>query len=279
MPENPLFTRGDPTTARVMSANELVSYNLLRARRMRGWKQSEVGELLGRYTGRAWSNASVSAAERAWQGGRPRKFDADEIAALSQIFDVPYSFFLLPPDEITLQGVACRDAEASDPTFDSIPVIEYLKSILGVDASDDFLDRVQEVVREYATLDFIPAKWELVIPSQAYPAKGAPDLQDAEQAARELDRLVSEAHLPKNFIDLLTEVRSREISFAVAHHLDERGYIKQPGMDDEMAELKRRVEVLSKDIEERHAAVFGRDRTEQIEREVRSEIKRRDVAE
>jgi len=81
------------------TVNQLVAYNMTRARRSRGWTQQEVAERLEKYTGRSWSKASISAAERSWQGGRPRKFDADEMLALAIVFDTPIAYFFLPMEE------------------------------------------------------------------------------------------------------------------------------------------------------------------------------------
>ncbi|MDG9705567.1 helix-turn-helix domain-containing protein [Streptomyces sp. DH37] len=138
--------------------NQLVSYNLLRARRTRGWTQQDLGEKLGKYTGRAWSNASVSAAERAWQGGRPRNFDADEITAFCQIFDLPFSYFLMPPEE-NLPG-EISVAEESKRHALGFPVIEFLKCVLGVDPPPEHEERVGRIVEEVAQLGWVPPRWE-----------------------------------------------------------------------------------------------------------------------
>lgn len=42
--------------------------------------------------------ATVSAAERSFEGGRARRFDASEIVAFSLVFGFPISYFFLPPD-------------------------------------------------------------------------------------------------------------------------------------------------------------------------------------
>lgn len=155
MPENPLYAPLPEKGVPDWTVSQLVSYNLLRARRARGWTQQELGEALGRYMGRAWSNASVSAAERAWQGGRPRKFDVDEINSFCAIFDVPFAYFLLPPE-----GDFVIFANSEPQAMLGHPPVEYLKRILGVDPPPDFLERAQTAVSEHASLDFIPPKWE-----------------------------------------------------------------------------------------------------------------------
>lgn len=142
------------------TVNEIVSFNLLRARRARGWTQQEFGDALGVYTGRAWSNASVSAAERAWQGGRPRKFDVDEIHAFCTIFDVPLAYFLLPPEGDFLVISPMGPDEEKAGKFRTTGPVDYLRRILGVDPSADFVDRAQAAVSDHASLDFVPARWE-----------------------------------------------------------------------------------------------------------------------
>lgn len=56
--------------------------------------QAELGERLG-----GWSVATVSAAERSWDGKRIRQFDADEIVALAAALGVPLPAMFLPPGD------------------------------------------------------------------------------------------------------------------------------------------------------------------------------------
>lgn len=89
---------GWPAGRPSLTVNQLVAYNMQRARKSRGWDQDYLGARLAGATGRAWSRASVSAAEASWRGGRTRRFDANEIVALARIFDLPLDWFFLPPD-------------------------------------------------------------------------------------------------------------------------------------------------------------------------------------
>ena len=57
-----------------MTVNQLAAYNMAFYRKVAGLTQEELGAPLG------WSVASVSAAERSWDGKRIKKFDADELA-------------------------------------------------------------------------------------------------------------------------------------------------------------------------------------------------------
>jgi transcriptional regulator with XRE-family HTH domain len=82
-----------------LTPNQLVAYNLRRARELRGWTQEQTARLLEPYIGIRWSKATFSAAERSVAGGRVRQFTADELVALSLVFDLPVTWWFLPPDE------------------------------------------------------------------------------------------------------------------------------------------------------------------------------------
>ncbi len=79
--------------------NQLVAYNLRRARDRRGWTQEETAERLEPFLGERLSKASYSALERAVTGERARRFDADFLYALARVFDLPIAFFLAPPSQ------------------------------------------------------------------------------------------------------------------------------------------------------------------------------------
>ena len=76
--------------------NQLVAYNLWRARMLRGWTQEQVAARLEPFLGERWSKASYSVAESSWRGGRQRRFSAAEIMACAQTFHVPIAWFFLP---------------------------------------------------------------------------------------------------------------------------------------------------------------------------------------
>ena len=82
-----------------MTVNQLVAYNMAYFRKAAGLGQQEFGEPLG------WSVASVSAAERSWDGKRIKKFDADEIVQIAYVLGVPLSALFLPPED---HGTAVR---------------------------------------------------------------------------------------------------------------------------------------------------------------------------
>lgn len=78
--------------------NQIVAYNLARARRSWGWTQGEAAKRLSMQGGKAWSAATVGAAERSFSTERMREFNAAEIFDFALVFDKPVSYFFIPPD-------------------------------------------------------------------------------------------------------------------------------------------------------------------------------------
>lgn len=110
-----------------MSANQIVAYNVAKARALRGWTQDQAGEALAPYLGARLSEASFSALERsAWNPSRIKQFSADELLALSRGFDLPIGFFFTPPPPAFDAGLYGPDAgmKGLDP-------IVLLDAILG----------------------------------------------------------------------------------------------------------------------------------------------------
>ncbi len=80
-----------------LTPNQVVAYNLGRARRLRGWTQEQAAEQLAPALGETWSKAAFSAAERSIAGKRIRQFTADDIVAFARVFQLPTGWFFLPP--------------------------------------------------------------------------------------------------------------------------------------------------------------------------------------
>lgn len=76
---------------RVVTANQVVAWNIAWLRREAGMKQRELADLLG------WPENKVSEAETSWNGKRTREFDAETIVALAVALGVPVNAFFLPP--------------------------------------------------------------------------------------------------------------------------------------------------------------------------------------
>ncbi len=88
-----------------LTPNQVVSYNLAQARQLRRWTQQQAIDALEPHLGARWSIANYSAAERSVDGGRIRNFDADEIVAFARTFDLPVTWFFMPPPPWASPGV------------------------------------------------------------------------------------------------------------------------------------------------------------------------------
>jgi transcriptional regulator with XRE-family HTH domain len=85
-------------TTKHLTVNQVVAYNLRRAREERGWTQDEAAERLEHYLQERWSRATFSRAERTIDvGARVREFTANEIVAFAVTFGVPLTWFFVPP--------------------------------------------------------------------------------------------------------------------------------------------------------------------------------------
>lgn len=147
---------------RVLTANQLVAFNMQRARKSRGWDQEYMGLKLASVTGRAWSRASVSSAESSWRGGRVRKFDANEILALAVVLDLPVQSLFLPPDTDASLNAFTVD-HASEVGSRLLRRDELVQRIEPVPAPAEYTDRVtREHKRSYVHWE--PARYTREIP-------------------------------------------------------------------------------------------------------------------
>jgi hypothetical protein len=140
---------------RVITANQLVAYNLMRARTSMGWSQEQAAEQLAPYLGAHWSKDAYSDAERSYQGGNVRQFTADELLAMSRTFAVPVSYFYLPPP-------AGDRGDAAEVTGGGHP-LNWRDLVLALFAGGDadILERLRE----------LPAG---EVPATAWETQGAP---------------------------------------------------------------------------------------------------------
>lgn len=108
------------------TANQIVAFNVAKARLLRGWTQEEAAQELAPYLGTLLSTASFSAIERSVDTGRVREFNADELLAFARGFRVPITWFFTPPTVWEGVGVSTPDAdeEGLDP-------IVMLHAVLG----------------------------------------------------------------------------------------------------------------------------------------------------
>jgi transcriptional regulator with XRE-family HTH domain len=100
---------------REVSINQLVAYNMNYFRKVADLTQEQLGERLG-----GWSGASVSAAERSWDGKRVRKFDADEVVNIALALGVPVIALLLPPADADTAVRYLLATEAAQPVLTSL---------------------------------------------------------------------------------------------------------------------------------------------------------------
>lgn len=104
-----------------MTPNQIVSWNLRRARDARHMTQEDVAEALG------ISPANYSLIETSWKRNtRIRQHTTDDLLAYARLFDVPIVFFLLPPVE---NGELVESVEARDGRLDGAG---YLSNVLPV---------------------------------------------------------------------------------------------------------------------------------------------------
>lgn len=129
---------------RTMTPNQIVAYNVAKARALRGWTQEQAAEKLAPYLGARLSGASFSALERsAWTVNRIKQFSADELLALSRGFDLPIGlFFTPPPPEL---DAALHAPDAPMPGLDPIVILD---AILG---KPDNLGYWQDELLAYAS--------------------------------------------------------------------------------------------------------------------------------
>lgn len=100
-----------------LTPNQVVAHNLTRAREVKGWTQDQAAEALEPYLGVRWSKASVSQAERSVAGGFVRNFTADEIVAFARAFELPITWFFMPPPAWAGPGVPTKLDVPDAPAF------------------------------------------------------------------------------------------------------------------------------------------------------------------
>ncbi len=134
---------------RTMTPNQIVAYNVARARGLRGWTQEKASQVLAPYLGAKLSGPSFSALERsAWTPARIKQFSADDLLALSRGFDLPIGYFLTPPPPDFDAGLHAPDAKAK-----GLDPIVLLDAVLGTPENlgpwqDQLLDYAASIAPE-----------------------------------------------------------------------------------------------------------------------------------
>lgn len=119
---------------RTMTPNQIVAYNVAKARGLRGWTQEQAAEALAPFLGARLSGASFSALERsAWTVERIKQFSADDLLALSRGFDLPIGYFFTPPPPDFDAALHAPDA----PSRGLDPIV-ILDAVLGTPGNLDY---------------------------------------------------------------------------------------------------------------------------------------------
>jgi hypothetical protein len=208
--------------------NEIVAYNLRRARELRGWTQEEAAKALEPLLGQLLPQASISAMERAYEGERRREFDAHELLAFALAFDLPLVWFFLPPpgDHRTLHHTTNIVSELYGLVFgreDQLePVYDRLRQ-LGIDEPD-------QAARTTETLTGRPSPARQISYRQRRKQLLLALLDDytdgVDRAAEQLGQ----------FFDHLRQIGVRGL---VAEQLDDADYLARPGLDSSATKAKR----------------------------------------
>ncbi len=139
-------------TPLAMLPNQLVAYNIRRARELRSWTQDRAAEELEKYLGERWSKASWSAAERSAETQRLREFNADELFALSRAFRLPIGWFFLPPDPPDVPQTGWSGGQRSlQVQYEAYTEQDMLERIF--DVPQELLDRLSRLDAEGAERD------------------------------------------------------------------------------------------------------------------------------
>ncbi len=125
------------------SPNQVVAYNLGRARALRGWTQEQAAKELSHFLTHRMSRASYSAIERSIGGGRVKQFSADELVALARGFSLPLLWFFLPPPLDDDPGLHIPHASSRGIEF-----TEFLDILFGTPETQG---PYREALRQWAT--------------------------------------------------------------------------------------------------------------------------------
>jgi transcriptional regulator with XRE-family HTH domain len=147
-----------------LSPCQIIAWNFERARRARGWSQTEMAKRLEPYLGYRMSRAAVSKAERSLWSGPIRRFDADEIFALARIFNTPVGDFFVPPDprfngkQIMVNGKpGDPKARVTSKPLSRAEVTEFAFHVIGPEPKSEAERRAQKAESK-ATLNLIIEK-------------------------------------------------------------------------------------------------------------------------
>jgi len=153
---------------RTVTINQVVARNMALARRRREMTQDQLGQVLTRITGRPWSNATVSSAERSWGTDRIRQFDADDLIALAQALQIPVTSLLLPPPTDGVEEQLVYSVQPLDQVSVASGVngAALLEAIFGDEEAESFRDVTERVEKAFSV-----HSGDAGAPSQAFPQR------------------------------------------------------------------------------------------------------------
>ena len=135
---------------RTMTPNQIVAYNLAKARAMKGWTQYQATQHLRDFIGSVWSAASYSSIERSIVGTRVKQFSTDELVGIARAFDLPLAWFFVPPPASEDVGVVTPDGGLNG--MDPLVMLDVL---LG---TPDNVHHLEEALAEYTAGVVPPVK-------------------------------------------------------------------------------------------------------------------------
>lgn len=143
-----------------LTINEVIAFNLARARRRAGWTQEEAAERLSQAMGKRWSNATLGAAERSWETERVREFNGDELMAFSKVYGQPLAYWFLPPDGGEKTQTYRLGADGQE-----ISNFDLLRTVLPLGASHEFVDLARLATRQH-DMDWAPSRPTWYMPEE-----------------------------------------------------------------------------------------------------------------
>ena len=145
-----------------LTANQVVAFNLQQARDWRGWTQDEAAVALEPYLGVLWSKATFSQAERSVAGRFIRNFTADEIVAFARGFELPVTWFFMPPPPWAAAGMPTRLAVPDEPQAGE-PVATLVDLVFGDDYQQALLTvRLDRFLADLGELGVTAAQGRIV---------------------------------------------------------------------------------------------------------------------
>jgi transcriptional regulator with XRE-family HTH domain len=126
-----------------MTPSELVGHQIVEARRRRGMSQTDLGQALKPYLGKAWAKQTVASVEAG-----TRELSVPELLAIALVFVLPVHWFFGGDEE---EGVTFAGGERVKGLGMVLLVMEHLPPLETADAATAFVeqtaDREAEIIR------------------------------------------------------------------------------------------------------------------------------------